>query len=290
MSCAKVVRKSVCLNTPSILPGKRRCPSKAEIDALIDDFLKIPVPPQEIGVLQQRWTLAFPDAVPEYCARDQALETCRQAKAHLLDGLRSHGTASSRKPLVFASMGCTGSGKSRMVDEIGNLLFPGEDTVVLKVTYNSTGIVRSDRTPPAEALMWRVIASAVSFAVNKFYSIAQVPRFVAYAFARYQITEGATFAYLNATLPLALLWVLGLDEVVKATGNRAQIFSFCSAFARLSVASQDAPLRCVFVTSLDWGTIADQSLSGRHPYFLPQYLWTEDNLFRSRSNMRVSKS
>ena len=251
--------------------------------------------------LKQGWTLAFPaDAVHKFCGDRQAMVTCMKARQSLqtsLEGFENTNSALDRSPIVFATAGCTGIGKSRFGDEIAKFLFPEMQARTLKVTYNNAGLSSFDTEYPEEAFMWRIVAAAS----GRLPGLACVPSFLdVVKVNNWSITRTFLLHYLESTLPMDQPWILVLDEFVKAPPISEPILSVCSWFVRLSVlepqqnhellkgAVQDLPAmsklkitenvrrgvqwRCTLITSLDFATLGPLSLSGRRPIFFPQYL------------------
>lgn len=274
-------------------------PSIADVDealaalALRDDVERV--------LLLREWNLAFPSGVvPQFCGAEQAKAICARAVLHLHRSLNGFENQSSldRSPLVFATLGCTGIGKSRLGDEIGNLMFPDDDAEVLKVTYNCAGLSTLDTQEPAEAFLWRIVAAA-SHALP---GLALVPAFLDVVMTnKWSITTTFAEQYLAQKLPEDRPWVLVLDELVNGPKDFKQILSMCSWFVRLSKLGSQQPVshdplsdamgtlalaenvpamalrpvlrwRCALVTSLDFATLAPLSWSGRKPFLLPQYL------------------
>jgi hypothetical protein len=245
----------------------------------------------ESTLLKRGWTLAFPpEAVPVFCGRDQASAVCVQALKYLEESLIGYGDVASAKhrgPLVFATMGCTGVGKSRFCDEVGELMFPGQEVCVLKVTYNVAGPSTLDTRNPEEGFLWRIIAAAS----QKLPGAALVPRFLDDVLHKgWTITRTRVSEYLVQKLVVGSPWILVLDELVKGPKENKDILSACSWFVRqsqtmhneddLSTAfgglqldsSKVSRWRCALITSLDFATVEPMSKSGRLPLFLPQYL------------------
>lgn len=271
---------------------------------------------QSVGALKvsqsfehQAWELAFPaGTTPEFCGKEDVMSACRKARDELTKSLIGLATQSAchRQPLVFATLGCTGIGKSRLCDEIGDSMFPtdepGRRAVVLKVTYNIAGSSTLDSDRPAEAFRWRIIAAASSVVTEVLPGLAHVPLFLdAVKHKRWTITDTFMTECLSKLLPTDAPWILVLDELVKHPLNAdafGSILTVCSSFVRQSTLcgepsvcpveeeladgvrnmglSEQAPFvdrwRCALVTSLDFDTLSALSLSGRRPFFLPQYL------------------
>jgi hypothetical protein len=257
----------------------------------------------------QAWELAFPaGTAPDFCGKEDLMSACQNARDELTESLIGLAAQSAchRQPLVFATLGCTGIGKSRLCDEIGDSMFPtdepGRRAVVLKVTYNITGPSTLDSDRPGEAFRWRILAAASSVVTKVLPGLAHVPFFLdAVKCKRWTITDTFMTECLSNLLPTDVPWILVLDELVKHPLNAAafgSILTVCSQFVRQSTLcgepygypvgeeladgvrnmglSEQAPFvdrwRCALVTSLDFNTLSPLSLSGRRPFFLPQYL------------------
>jgi hypothetical protein len=272
-------------------------PNVEHIDIVLERLATSSVEPT---LMMRKWTLAFPpEAVPGFCGREQASVVCGRALHYLAESLVGYGdtvSATDREPLVFAIMGCTGIGKSRFCDEVGELMFPNQNACVLKVTYNVAGISTLDSRNPEEGFLWRIIAAAS----QKLPGASLVPTFLDIVLEkRWSITRKVVWDYLEQKLPADKPWILVLDELVKGPKEKKDILSACSWFVRHSQTSQPPnPLdsehsdklelsialsglqlsaivsswRCALITSLDFATVEPMSKSGRLPLFLPQYL------------------
>ena len=257
-------------------------------------------------LMKQEWTLAFPSgAVRDFCGANQAKAICSRARQHLHESLVGfeNDSALDRSPLVFVTLGCTGIGKSRLGDEVGNLMFPDEQAEILKVTYNCAGLSTLDREKPTESFLWRMVAAAS----HKLPGLALVPTFLDVVMThKWSITKTFAEKYLAKNLREDRPWVLVLDELVKGPQDPQDILSLCSWFVRLSALHPQRPhgagdgesdppssalgqltladnartvlrWRCALVTSLDFVTVEPLSVSGRKSFLLPQYLLDGDS-------------
>jgi hypothetical protein len=241
-----------------------------------------------------KWTLARPAWCLEFQLPEELKARYRVLLREMIQNLHNVKTSSDRLDrLVFATLGCPGIGKSRLCDEIHGLLFPGQQTIVLKVTYNIVSLHKLDRTKPADAFLWRIVAAAASHKVPEF-SVAAVPVFLEHV-KNIPIDFNAMYALLQGLLPSSLPWILVVDEIVNLTTHgptpeaRAVILSHCSEFVRRSKvkqlpalppgqsASYDQLLKsleifhCCLVTSFSPTTIAYQTQSLRPPLLVPQF-------------------
>jgi len=253
-------------------------PSVQEVCNLLDKVNKSPAGPEEISAADCGWTFARPATRIPFQGGERYIISCKE----LLEGLKkniqeSKDRGHARPGLVFATLGCAGSGKSRLCDEFGHLLFPNTRSVLLKVSYNIVSQSELDREFPLKAFLWRIVASAYN--QSHPFPAAYVSRFLSEVqFQNWDMNFDIMYNILKELLDGSLPWVLVVDEIIKASGRHEipEILSACSQFVRQSTSDV---LRCVFITSFIPSTLNDLSISGRPPLYLDQQLLTIDSCF-----------
>jgi hypothetical protein len=225
-------------------------------------------------LLPRKWTFAHPTSGPTFQLQEYWRTIGQAVKDRVARGCDDITTGAERVPMVAATMGCAGAGKSRLCDEAGDIFFHGTDVDLLKVTYNLVPLTSCDRVEPADAFMWRVVGSACGLT-----AVALVPMFVEAAMVTksWTITRELMHALVDSRCKAANR-VLVVDELMKLfthlsdKGHMASVLSVCSAFVTQS--------RMCLITSFSPGPLASMSESGRPPIWLPQRLLAPDDSVR----------
>jgi len=150
------------MEVPEEMPEVRATPKWNDFDVWSKTVLEL-LHTSNVPTGDQRellgWKLARPATQLPFQAdhlRREGLAAVQQLKETLTKA--AHGE--TRQGLVFVTMGCPGIGKSRLCDEAAEILFPRENAVLLKVTYNVGPLSHLGAAQPPTAFLWRVIAGA----------------------------------------------------------------------------------------------------------------------------------
>jgi len=106
-----------------------------EVKYLLSTVLNIPKWGPEEEEKIREWTLAHPISNISF-QKGEYPTICANIMQQLKENLVAGREGKTRIPVVFGTMGCIGIGKSRLCDELRCLLLPGQDSVLLKVTYS----------------------------------------------------------------------------------------------------------------------------------------------------------
>lgn len=221
--------------------------------------------PHQKFMCERGWTLAMP-APPIVFQEAKAMS--ERGQAAVIELRNTIANPQGARAASFVFVGCAGIGKSRSCDEAQRIFFPGQPSILIKVSYCDRS--EFDRYNFSEAFLWRIVAGIYGTVNPKFTHVAPFLDNMNAPRVEEPLTFERVVAFATEMLPNDQPWILAVDELVKlpmSDENKSQILALCSNWVKLSIGSPF--LRCVALASFAPDFIACPSLP---PIFLPPSL------------------